>query len=189
MQRPSVRFEEDAGVLATGPVPTGSTRSPRPRPQGSRVLLGPAWVACRGARPRAWRPDPGRSPAAAAPEQPVLLCSQLRSRRGQPGQAGPRAHLRQLRSRRGQPGQAGPHAHLRWSLLSTSGLRVMAAKPSSPQEKGGGVLPGSPEDRAPHSPLLSRSPCPPRSARLTLWLLDGFARVRCVSSRSGSARR
>lgn len=170
MQRPSVRFEEDAGVLATGPVLTGSTRSPRPRPQGSRVLLGPAWVACRGARPRAWRPDAGRSPAAAAPEQPVLLCSQLRSRRG-------------------QPGQAGPHAHLRWSLLSTSGLCVMAAKPSSPQKKGGGVLPGSPEDRAPHSPLLSRSPCPPRSARLTLWLLDGFTRVRCVSSRSGSARR
>lgn len=47
----------------------------------------------------------------------------------------------------------------------------MAAKPSSPREKGGGVLPGSPED-GPSQPFAQQKPLStqirPSSARLTL---------------------
>lgn len=152
MLRPSVQFEEDVGVSTTGPVPTGSTQSPRPCPKGSRVLLGPAWEAPRGARPH--------MVALRGP-----LCTQPGA--GMASSARPRVPPQMASPLHGE----APHR----------GCQTLV----SPGE-GGGVLPGSPEDRGPHSPLLSRSPCPPRPARLTRWpgCWDGFAKVKRVSSRS-----
>lgn len=166
------------GSRPRGLSPRGPPSAPGLVLRAAMSSLGPAWEAPSGARPRAWwlhPARPGRSPVEAAEGVAiaVALTALVPSGPARPGRATRPTSDGLSSARQGSASWLpNPRLHRRKGVASCPGaLRTGALTALGSAEAS--VHPGPPQIRPTH-PLCCRG---------------GFAKVRRVSSRSGSARR